>query len=164
MNPPTPETDSLTGLLSRQAFEERFRLAVEQAQTNDQPLSFAFLDLDHFLAINTRYGREGGDQVLRTVAEMLRGAEDVQTVVGRYGGDEFVLLFPNTEREQAFLALEKLRSQIASQGAPEPGQTGQSRPYATRASETGWRTTSTCGCWHTAAGRRRHARHVNRSR
>ena len=103
--------DPLTGLLTRKAFEDSFVSALEQAQAAQSSLSLAMLDIDNFLQINNQLGHPGGDVVLKAIAEILKQiGQDV--LLARYGGDEFAILFPNTEREQAFLKLERVRAEV----------------------------------------------------
>lgn len=106
------QTDTLTGLLNRKTFQEQYKAALEAARKTDQPLAFIFLDIDHFLEVNQSNGHMAGDGVLATVAEIIRQAFGETAILGRYGGDEFVILLPNVEREAAFLALEKLRQAV----------------------------------------------------
>ena len=108
-------TDQLTGLLNRAAFEAEFETLMETAVEGGQPLSLAFLDIDHFLQINEIYTHAGGDQVLATSARIVQEQAGENTLIARYGGDEFALLFPNTEREQAFLILERIRAKVDAQ-------------------------------------------------
>lgn len=112
MNPQPSQTDALTGLLTRAAFEEEFKIQMGAASEASQSLSLAFLDIDHFLEINNQFGHAGGDQVLKTIAGLLRTQTGDQAILGRYGGDEFAILFPDTEREQAFLTLESVRARL----------------------------------------------------
>ncbi len=110
---PTSPMDELTGLLTRKAFHDLFDSALEKLKGSDTPLSLAFIDIDNFLTINDTFGRSGGDDVLVAVTGVLRDLAGGDAVVCRYGGDEFVLLFPGTEREQAFLLVEKMRMTAA---------------------------------------------------
>jgi diguanylate cyclase (GGDEF)-like protein len=105
-------TDPLTGLLSRAAFETEFQSFMLSAHETGQPLSLAFVDIDNFLSINQEHSHDGGDQVLMGVAEITHQHVGEDAVVARYGGDEFALLFPYIEREQAFLLLEGIRATI----------------------------------------------------
>lgn len=110
MNPPSaPQSDELTGLINRKTFHELFESELEKIKGTDSVLSLAFIDIDHFLTINDTYGHAGGDEVLIQVAQTLKETAGDEGIVSRYGGDEFVLLFPDTEREQAFLLVEKMR-------------------------------------------------------
>jgi diguanylate cyclase (GGDEF)-like protein len=114
--------DPLTGLLIRKAFEDSFAAALEQAQETHSSLSLALLDIDHFLQINNQLGHAGGDIVLKGVAEILKQAGS-GVVTARYGGDEFAMFFPNTEREQAFLKLERVRAELESRTGFSDGTT-----------------------------------------
>ncbi|HBY09597.1 MAG TPA: GGDEF domain-containing protein [Chloroflexi bacterium] len=107
--------DQLTGLMTRAAFDEKFKTLIQTAAEDGQSLSLAFLDIDHFLAINTNFGHNGGDQVLQAIAHILQELAGELAHVARYGGDEFALIFPHIEREQAFLVLERVRAEIESQ-------------------------------------------------
>ncbi len=107
--------DDLTGLYSRRGFLERFAEALAEAKVSihEAPLSLALLDVDHFFKINEEYGHITGDHVLVAVAEAILANTGTNALVGRYGGDEFVILFPNEEREQAFLKMEKIRQELS---------------------------------------------------
>ena len=107
--------DALTGLYSRRGFLERFGEALAEAKVSihEAPLSLALLDVDHFFKINEEYGHITGDHVLVAVAEAVLANAGTEVQVGRYGGDEFVVLFPNEEREQAFLKMEKIRQELS---------------------------------------------------
>jgi len=107
--------DDLTGLYSRRGFLERFAEALAEAKVSihEAPLSLALLDVDHFFKINEEYGHITGDHVLVAVAEAVLTNTGTNALVGRYGGDEFVILFPNEEREQAFLKMERIRQELS---------------------------------------------------
>lgn len=114
MTTPQPQpTDNLTGLLTRKAFHETFDRILSQAKGSEEPISLAFIDIDNFLKINNDYGHLGGDEVLKKVAEIIRQNAGNEGIPVRYGGDEFVVIFPGIEREQAFLAMEKLRTEAS---------------------------------------------------
>jgi len=106
------KTDPLTGLLSRKTLEARFTSTFDEAKSDHRPLSLAFLDIDDFKNINDELGQAAGDSTIIRVADTIKALTGSDTISGRYGGDEFAILFPSTEREQAFLALERIRSEI----------------------------------------------------
>lgn len=113
-NIPAHEQDQLTGLYVRDVFSDRLSNALQSVQLSGGPLSVALLDIDHFLHINETYGRQGGDAVLRSVARTIQKHLKESDIPVRFGGDEFAILMPHTEREQAFLALERIRSEVES--------------------------------------------------
>jgi diguanylate cyclase (GGDEF)-like protein len=105
--------DSLTGVPNRKTlFEEQFKLFLGRAREGDRPFSLVFVDIDSFKQINERYGHETGDFVLAQVASMMQELAGESVSIARFGGDEFVLLFPEMEREQAFLRMEKIRATL----------------------------------------------------
>jgi len=111
MTAPLPhESDDLTGLLTRKAFHETFEEILFKAKGSEEPISLAFIDIDNFKRINDTFGHQAGDEVLKKVAECIRSTCGEEAIPIRYGGDEFAVIFPQTEREQAFLTLEKLRT------------------------------------------------------
>jgi len=99
--------DSLTGLPNRAAFREACERARALAQRNREPLSLAILDLDRFKSVNDRHGHLVGDEVLRRVAAILVQTMRVSDVVARWGGEEFVVFFPNTNQKGAIRCLER---------------------------------------------------------
>lgn len=105
----TQSNDQLTGLLTRKAFHETLDGILEKYKGDDTQLSLAFIDIDNFFQINDKHGHEAGDNVLKALAEMIQQAVGSEGLPCRYGGDEFVIIFPGMEREQAFLTIEKLR-------------------------------------------------------
>jgi len=106
-------TDSLTGLYNRRHFFELAALEFDRARRYQRPLSALMLDIDHFKQVNDTYGHTIGDQVLRAVAERCRKHLRKFNVLGRYGGEEFVALLPETEPANARLVAERLRQGIA---------------------------------------------------
>lgn len=108
-------TDALTGLANRRAFFEQARGLWNTAQRRQRPLSVVMLDIDRFKAINDRYGHDGGDQVLVRLAELLRQTCRAGDVSSRWGGEEFLLLLPETELAQALALAERLR--VAVEGS-----------------------------------------------
>ena len=109
--------DELTGLLNRREFMERFgdAIAIARSGQRETPLSLALLDVDKFLLVNEEYGHKAGDQMLVAVADCLRQQAGNKAFIGRYGGDEFVIVFPEAEREQAFLKMEQIRQELSRQ-------------------------------------------------
>ncbi len=85
---------------------------LERARPVESPVSIALVDIDNFFHINSHYGHSGGDDVLKTLADLVRQHCGEDAIAVRYGGDEFAVIFPNIEREQAFLRLENLRAAV----------------------------------------------------
>jgi diguanylate cyclase (GGDEF)-like protein len=109
-------TDALTGLVNRRAFDAALEQEIRRAQRYDEPLSLLMTDIDHFKSVNDRFGHHVGDQVLIDFARTLTAAvRDVDTV-GRWGGEEFVILMPGTALEEAAIVAERMRLAVA--GAP----------------------------------------------
>lgn len=106
--------DTLTGVLNRSELESRLDLAVQHALEQRHDLSLCLLDVDNFKQINDGHGHQVGDRVLRRVAEVLRAGTRDSDGVGRYGGDEFVVVFPNTPAELAGELAERLRSTVSA--------------------------------------------------
>ena len=104
--------DPLTGLPNRAAWGERLQHEVEQWQTHGKPLLIAMLDLDHFKRINDGYGHLAGDKVLKIIATQLRKHLRSVDFIARFGGEEFVLLMPDTPLASGLHLIEKLRAAI----------------------------------------------------
>jgi diguanylate cyclase (GGDEF)-like protein len=106
-------TDALTGLYNRRGLFELGRHEIERTRRFGHPLSTIWVDVDNFKHINDTYGHQIGDRVLKTVAEFLnKNTRDVD-ILGRYGGDEFAILLPETELSVAYTVAGRLRQQIA---------------------------------------------------
>jgi two-component system cell cycle response regulator len=101
--------DGLTGLLNRGEIDTQLSGAVSLAQRHDRPLACLMLDIDHFKQINDRFGHAAGDEVLRQTAMRITSVCRASDVVGRYGGEEFVLALPETGAADAVTAGDKLR-------------------------------------------------------
>jgi len=99
--------DPLTGLLNRSGLREAFTRAQAHAAHTGEPLALAIVDLDHFKAVNDQHGHLVGDGVLRTVAECLSRSLRGSDITARWGGDEFVIVLPDTTAEGAARAIEK---------------------------------------------------------
>jgi diguanylate cyclase (GGDEF)-like protein len=102
-------TDALTGLANRRNFEERLNGLLRQSRS----LAIGFGDLDHFKQLNDSHGHDAGDRALRAFARVLRDAVRPGDLVARWGGEEFVVVFPDTALEEAVQALERVRSELA---------------------------------------------------
>ena len=106
------EVDALTGAFNRRTIDQWLTRAFVDAHRQQQPLSLLFIDVDHFKAINDRLGHPGGDHCLRVVAATLRGALEEGDLLGRYGGEEFVVLLPGRAGAQAREIGERLRAAV----------------------------------------------------
>ncbi len=105
-------TDSLTGINNRRRLFELGRIEIERARRYGHPLSAIMLDIDHFKAINDTHGHGVGDQVLHSLAqECLKSIREFD-VLGRYGGEEFAIILPETYQEEAVVTAERLRQSI----------------------------------------------------
>jgi len=107
------ETDHLTGLPNRRAFECRLESEVAEAGAAGEGLCVAFCDIDHFKRINDTHGHEAGDRVLKAVAQSLARISDDRCHVARHGGEEFVILFRGKTIGDACAVLDKARASIA---------------------------------------------------
>jgi diguanylate cyclase (GGDEF)-like protein len=105
--------DTLTGLFNRHALERRAPELVEQAQLTGAPIAVIVGDVDHFKRINDEHGHAAGDDVLRAVAEVLNETVRSFDLVYRYGGEEFVVLLPGTDVDDAVAVAERLRAAVA---------------------------------------------------
>jgi two-component system, cell cycle response regulator len=113
--------DSLTGLLNRSAFFDIFRKEVSRAERYETPLALIMADLDQFKETNDRYGHVAGDMVLEETARRLRTSLRVSDSIGRYGGEEFVIVAPGCTANAAALLAERFRLCIASTAITVPG-------------------------------------------
>ncbi|MFQ5705156.1 MAG: diguanylate cyclase [Gemmatimonadales bacterium] len=104
--------DPLTGLLNRGFFDERAQAEVTRTLRYNRRLSLALIDIDHFKTFNDTYGHVVGDEVLRVLAEMLLKSVRRSDIVARYGGEELVILFPETPVDRATDKAEDLRTSI----------------------------------------------------
>jgi diguanylate cyclase (GGDEF)-like protein len=107
-------TDGLTGLPNRRAIEDTIRLMVAQAGRTLSPLAALMCDLDHFKHINDQYGHGPGDDVLAGVAVALGASIRSSDFAGRYGGEEFIVLLPDTDAAAAMMIAEKVRAAVAT--------------------------------------------------
>ncbi|QDX80852.1 GGDEF domain-containing protein [Denitratisoma sp. DHT3] len=101
--------DRMTGCFSHTSGEELLELQFIISTRSGTPLSLVFIDLDHFKQINDQYGHEAGDRILTKAAESIRGCLRTGDILVRWGGEEFVLIMPNTDAVQATIAMERVR-------------------------------------------------------
>jgi diguanylate cyclase (GGDEF)-like protein len=107
-------SDELTGLLNRRATLMRFKQELARSQRQNQPLAMVVFDIDQFKAFNDKQGHAAGDAVLRHVANLLNLGKRTEDVLGRIGGEEFVLLLSGQNRENALETAERLREAVAA--------------------------------------------------
>jgi diguanylate cyclase (GGDEF)-like protein len=108
------QVDSLTGLFNRRAFEKKIHEEFERCKRYHSPLSLLILDLDNFKTINDTYGHHGGDAALVKISETLREKTRQSDFPSRYGGEEFVLILPETDQESALQVAAKIHEAIRS--------------------------------------------------
>jgi diguanylate cyclase len=116
--------DALTRVHSRYAYEQRIREEFQRWERHGHPLAFVLWDVDHFKSVNDTYGHSAGDKLLRVVANILRRMKRAEDFIARIGGEEFVLLLPVTNLEEATIFANRVRETIAKtpfhhKGTPE---------------------------------------------
>ena len=105
--------DGLTGLWNRRYLERRLEQELLRARREHTSCAMALVDVDHFRRINDSYGRRIGDQVLKEIAELLRAAlRATDDIAGRFGGEQFIVLLPDTDIEGAQTVAERLRQAV----------------------------------------------------
>ena len=105
-------TDALSGLWNRRHFLDCARVEVRRAQRHGQPLTVVLADIDHFKRVNDDQGHAAGDDVIRHVSAVLRSQLRAPDIVGRWGGEEFIMLLPQTDPAGAAMLCERLRRAI----------------------------------------------------
>ena len=114
-------TDHLTGLFNKRYFHTRLVEEVTRAKRSSYEVSLIFCDIDYFKRVNDRFGHHMGDEVLRKMAQILRGGVDElniisrlrkSDIIARYGGEEFVIILPETGKQGAAIAAERLRQEV----------------------------------------------------
>ncbi len=108
------QTDILTSLLNKRGFEKRFELERIRAKQNETPFSIIMVDIDHFKKVNDTFGHLVGDSLLKSIANMLKSHLRKNDIASRYGGEEFLILLPETGIEGAKAAAQKIRDTLAT--------------------------------------------------
>ncbi|MCS6880382.1 MAG: diguanylate cyclase [Oscillochloridaceae bacterium] len=129
--------DSLTGVSNRRHFFELARREVERAERYHRPLSLLMIDVDYFKQFNDTYGHVAGDQALQIIAARMRDNLRQNDIIGRFGGEEFIVLLPETGNDSALQVAERLRGAI------------DARPIATDVAEVSMSVSigvASCGC------------------
>ena len=119
-------TDELTGLYNRRYFDRHLSLMLEKAQEQDRDMAVMLIDMDFFKSVNDTHGHHTGDSVLREFADRLRRNIRGVDLACRFGGEEFVVLMPDTDWRQAQSVAERVRQAVAEKSFA----TGNSRPLA----------------------------------
>ena len=115
--------DGLTGLFNHTAAKSRLKTLLSNAAGEGTALTVAMIDIDHFKAINDTYGHPVGDQVIRALAWLLKGRLRSSDLIGRYGGEEFLVALPGVSPEQAGAVMDRIRSDFAALPHAHPGGT-----------------------------------------
>jgi len=108
-------TDGLTGLHNRRFMSTHLEQALGQALRHERSLSVLIADMDHFKLVNDTYGHDAGDAVLRELADRIRGSIRGADLACRYGGEEFVVIMPDTDMDAAGIVAERIRSRVADE-------------------------------------------------
>lgn len=125
--------DPGTGVFNRRYAQESLKLEVTRARRSGEPLALACCDLDHFKAVNDTHGHAAGDRVLKDCATALRTALRAGDVIGRWGGEEFVVIARHTDTSQALVLAERLRRAVADQVFElQPDERGTAQPLLHR--------------------------------
>ena len=108
-------TDGLTGLYNRRFMTTHLEQTLEQAQRQERSLAVLIADMDHFKSVNDTWGHDAGDAVLKELAERMRGSVRGVDLVCRFGGEEFVVILPDTDLDTAGVVAERIRSRVAAE-------------------------------------------------
>ena len=106
--------DELTGCYNHRYFQDILTSEISRAIRYNRPLSIIMLDIDHFKKINDKYGHTFGDKVLKGIGDILKKTVRGSDMVFRYGGEEFCVILPETDKERAFIGAERIRKKIAA--------------------------------------------------
>ncbi|HBM08757.1 sensor domain-containing diguanylate cyclase [Pseudomonas sp. Choline-3u-10] len=115
-------TDRLTGLFNRGHWEEMLRQDYARHRRYERNAALVMFDIDHFKKINDSYGHQAGDAVIQQTAELVRQSTRDADIAGRYGGEEFVVLLPDTDSEGALTFAERLRQSIEAHEVVHEGR------------------------------------------
>jgi diguanylate cyclase len=107
-------TDGLTNLANRKSFDEALAATCARADSSEQPMTLAIIDIDHFKGFNDAWGHQIGDQVLRYVASVIGRLGAAPRMAARYGGEEFAIIFPTESGRTAMAVLEEIREEVSS--------------------------------------------------
>lgn len=107
-------TDPLTGLLNRRQYESLFDRERERSKRNGGHLSLCVADIDFFKRVNDEHGHDAGDQMLKHVADLFTSALRQSDIVGRFGGEEFILLLPDTSLDDSAVVVNRLRQKLSA--------------------------------------------------
>ncbi len=110
----TADTDELTGLMNRRSVLQSIHLEIERALRTHRPIAFLMYDLDHFKGVNDTYGHPAGDIVLRGIAKIATATFRKIDTIGRLGGEEFLVILPDSNQEEARAAAERFRNAVAT--------------------------------------------------
>ncbi|MFA6310360.1 MAG: GGDEF domain-containing protein [Sterolibacterium sp.] len=114
--------DTLTGAFARRAFIDLAEREQARGRRSGQPMALLMVDLDHFKTINDSHGHQVGDQVLQRFAEITQACLRRQDIFGRYGGEEFMVLLPDTARAMALMVAERICTTVAATPVPVEGR------------------------------------------
>ncbi|RZL02041.1 MAG: diguanylate cyclase [Rubrivivax sp.] len=115
-------SDHLTGVLNRRGFEAQLKIALSLARRRSSPLSVIMVDLDHFKQVNDSHGHDVGDQVIRHLSDTMRQRVRDSDIVARLGGEEFIVMLPDTDAKGAQVLAEELVKVVASRSTPIAGR------------------------------------------
>ena len=121
-------TDSLTGVYNRRYIDRRLLEEIGRARRQAYRISCLYIDIDHFKAVNDTVGHQGGDEVLREVAARIKAELRASDALGRFGGEEFVVLLIDADLDSATMVAQRIRSSIAD--APFALSTGEALPIS----------------------------------
>ncbi|HAS75798.1 MAG TPA: diguanylate cyclase, partial [Marinobacter adhaerens] len=118
--------DPLTGLLNRREMSRVLDEELQRARRYQRPMAVLWVDFDHFKDVNDTYGHAAGDSVLRAISRLLLGSVRSVDSIGRFGGEEFVIVLPEMDLEEAQETAERLRRKVAEE--PQPLGNGEAVP------------------------------------